>query len=125
MIKLEFNKIVMTSDLEESVVLHSLHDTQEYKPQKSPIKKRIKPIIDKHSLGEEDYNRIVEMAWQDRTHFDVIRTQYGLNENEIKKLMRKLISTNAFKRWRKRVQGRKTKHKKRCQHKPIRFQGPW
>ncbi|MEA2046928.1 MAG: DUF2805 domain-containing protein [Campylobacterota bacterium] len=49
----------------------------------------------------------------------------GLSENEIKKLMRKCLSPKSFKRWRKRVQGRKTKHQKFCAHKPTRFQGPW
>jgi uncharacterized protein (TIGR03643 family) len=91
-----------------------------------PSKKRASiSIFDKHALNKEDYSRIVEMAWQDRTHFDVIQAQYGLSENEIKTLMRKLISAKAYRRWRKRVQGRKTKHKKRCIHKPTRFQGPW
>lgn len=76
-------------------------------------------------MNEEEKHRLVEMAWQDRTHFDIIRKQLGLSENQVKKVMRKLIGTKAYKRWRKRVQGRKTKHEKRCEHKPTRFQGPW
>jgi uncharacterized protein (TIGR03643 family) len=39
--------------------------------------------------------------------------------------MRKLISKKGYKRWRKRVQGRKTKHTKKLDHKPKRFMGPW
>jgi len=118
MIKLEFDT--------HQIKHHEHIEEESQEKVKSPlIKKPLKPIFDKHTLNEEDYNRIVEMAWQDRTHFDVIRTQYGLSENEIKKLMRKLLKPNAFKRWRKRVQGRKTKHQKHCEHKPTRFQGPW
>lgn len=121
MIKLEFNEPLITND-EEPL---SQTDRAKNKTKEPPIKKPIKPVIDKHTLNDEDYNRIVEMAWQDRTHFDVIYTQYGLSENEIKKMMRKILSAKAFKRWRKRVQGRKTKHEKLCEHKPTRFQGPW
>ena len=121
MIKLEFNE----PDILNNEVLLPEEDTAQLKTKEPLLKKPLKPLIDKHTLNDGDFNRIVEMAWQDRTHFDVIRTQYGLNENEIKKLMRKLLSSKAFKRWRKRVQGRKTKHEKLCEHKPARFQGPW
>jgi uncharacterized protein (TIGR03643 family) len=121
MIKLEFNEPDITND--EALV--SEEDTAKSKSKQPLIKKPLKPLMDKNTLNDGDYNRIVEMAWQDRTHFDIIRTQYGLSENEIKKLMRKLLSPKAFKRWRKRVQGRKTKHEKLCEHKPTRFQGPW
>ena len=76
-------------------------------------------------MNEEEKQRLVEMAWQDRTHFDIIQKQLGLSENQVKKIMRDLISPKAYKRWRKRVQGRKTKHEKLCEHKPVRFQGPW
>lgn len=118
MIKLEFSTPKIKYD-------DSFEAENDKKTKEPLIKKPLKPLFDKHSLKEEDYYRIVEMAWQDRTHFDVIHSTYGLSENEIKKLMRKLLSTKAFKRWRKRVQGRKTKHKLRCAHKPTRFQGPW
>lgn len=76
-------------------------------------------------MNEEEKQRLIEMAWQYRTHFDIIRKQLGLSENQVKKMMRKLIGPKAYKRWRKRVQGRKTKHEKLCEHKPTRFQGPW
>ncbi len=74
---------------------------------------------------EYDLNRLIEMAWQDRLPFDTIYEQYGLTENQVKNKMRKLISKRAYERWRKRVQGRVTKHTKKCEHKPNRFQGPW
>ncbi|MCV6608556.1 MAG: TIGR03643 family protein [Campylobacterales bacterium] len=74
---------------------------------------------------EKDLNRLIEMAWQDRTHFDVIEKTFNLTENQLKKKMRKLISKKAYKRWRKRVLGRKTKHLKKLDHKTTRFEGPW
>ena len=65
------------------------------------------------------------MAWQDRTTFDTIFELYGLTENQVKKKMRTLMKRSSFKMWRKRVQGRSTKHKKKVLHKIKRFQGPW
>jgi uncharacterized protein (TIGR03643 family) len=61
-------------------------------------------------LSEEAINRIVEMAWEDRTPFDAIKIQFGLDESGVIKLMRRSISEQAFKRWRRRVGGRATKH---------------
>ncbi|MGA1939207.1 TIGR03643 family protein [Arcobacter sp. YIC-310] len=78
-----------------------------------------------NDMQEFDDNRLIEMAWQDRTTFDAIYLQYGLTENQVKKRMKKLLSKDGFKRWRKRVHGRDTKHKNKIYHKPDRFQGPW
>ena len=55
-------------------------------------------------------DRIVEMAWEDRTPFAAIETQFGLKEKEVIALMRKEMKASSFKMWRKRVTGRKTKH---------------
>ena len=55
-------------------------------------------------------DRIVEMAWEDRTPFAAIETQFGLKEKEVIALMRKEMKRSSFKMWRKRVTGRKTKH---------------
>ena len=76
-------------------------------------------------IQEFDESRLIEMAWQDRFPLDVIYLQYGLTENQLKNKMRKLISKKAYNRWRKRVQGRSTKHLKKCDYKVARFQGPW
>ena len=76
-------------------------------------------------LQEDDLNRLIEMAWQDRTTFDTIFELYGLTENQVKKKMRTLMKPSSFKMWRKRVQGKTTKHKKKVLHKVIRFEGPW
>lgn len=91
-------------------------------------KKEIKPKAAKKrdlEFEELDEDRLIEMAWQDRMPFDIIYLQYGLTENQVKNKMRKLISKKAYDRWRKRVHGRITKHSKKCEHKPKRFQGPW
>ena len=85
--------------------------------------KKPKPV-DKE-IQESDLDRLIEMAWQDRITFDTIYKQYGITENQLKNKMRKLISKQGYKRWRKRVQNRKTKHNSKLDHKDIRFQGPW
>ena len=59
-----------------------------------------------------DIDRIIEMAWEDRTPFDAIEYQFGIKENQVRKIMRENLSESSFKSWRKRVKGRKTKHKK-------------
>ncbi|XCF04924.1 TIGR03643 family protein [Tamlana crocina] len=59
---------------------------------------------------EED--RIIEMAWEDRTTFEAIRFQFGLKEQDVIEFMRKKLKPKSFIMWRKRVQGRKTKHEK-------------
>ena len=59
-----------------------------------------------------DIDRIIEMAWEDRTPFDAIEYQYGIKENQVRKIMRENLSESSFKLWRKRVKWRKTKHKK-------------
>lgn len=61
-------------------------------------------------LTSEQTDRIIEMAWEDRTPFDAIKAQFGLPEQEVIKLMRKNMKPKSFKMWRQRVQGRKTKH---------------
>ncbi|WP_439129708.1 TIGR03643 family protein [Polaribacter sp.] len=57
-------------------------------------------------------DRIIEMAWEDRTTFEAIEFQFGLKEQEVINLMRREMKPKSFKMWRKRVQGRKTKHQK-------------
>lgn len=61
---------------------------------------------------EEDLDRVIEMAWEDRTPFDAIEFQFGLKENEVRKIMRTNLKESSFKLWRERVKGRKTKHNK-------------
>jgi len=62
-------------------------------------------------MSEIEIDRIIEMAWEDRTPFEAIKLQFGKNESDVIKIMRKNLKPSSFKLWRKRVQGRKTKHK--------------
>ena len=62
-------------------------------------------------LNGIDIDRIIEMAWEDRTTFDAIYETFGLSESEVISLMRNNLRLSSFKLWRKRVSGRKTKHK--------------
>ncbi|WP_297425620.1 TIGR03643 family protein [uncultured Acinetobacter sp.] len=57
-----------------------------------------------------DVSRVIEMAWEDRTPFEAILREYGLNEAAVIRLMRQELKSSSFKLWRKRVTGRKTKH---------------
>ena len=69
----------------------------------------------------EEKSRIIEMAWEDRTTFDAIKFQFGLSEQEVINLMRSEMKLKSFKMWRKRVQGRKTKHSKLREFESGRF----
>ena len=64
------------------------------------------------SLTDQEIDRIIEMAWEDRTPFEAIHFQFNLSEQEVIDLMRRELKEKSWKRWRKRVQGRKTKHVK-------------
>lgn len=61
---------------------------------------------------ERQLDRIIEMAWEDRTPFEAITFQFGLTEKEVIQIMRREMKSKSFAMWRKRVQGRKTKHVK-------------
>ena len=63
-----------------------------------------------NSLSTTDIDRIIEMAWEDRTPFEAIAFQFGLQEKEVIELMRKEMKLSSFKMWRKRTNGRSTKH---------------
>lgn len=64
------------------------------------------------TLSTIEIDRIIEMAWEDRTTFEAINFQFGLSERQVISLMRNRMTPNSFRLWRKRVQGRKTKHQK-------------
>ena len=61
-------------------------------------------------MNEREINRVIEMAWEDRTPFDAIEFQFGLSEKEVIVLMRSELKNSSGKRWRKRGEGRGTKH---------------
>ena len=63
-------------------------------------------------LSDADISRIIEMAWEDRTPFDAIKSQFNLSNDEVVKIMRNNLKEKSFNLWRTRVRGRKTKHSK-------------
>ena len=75
----------------------------------------------KKELTDKEIDRIVEMGWEDRTPFDAIKMQFGLKEQEVITIMRRNMKPSSFKLWRKRVQGRKTKHVKKRSDEVDRF----
>ena len=65
-------------------------------------------VINKFS--DEDIDRIIQMAWEDRTPFEAIEFQFGLKEKEVIEFMRLNSKDSSFRMWRKRMAGRNTKH---------------
>lgn len=74
-----------------------------------------------NDLSERDIDRIIEMAWEDRTPFDAIESQFKIPEKEVIRLMRRHMKPSSFKMWRKRVQGRSTKHSNKSKEELKRF----
>lgn len=66
----------------------------------------------KNNFTEIELDRIIEMAWEDRTPFEAIAFQFGLTEQQTIEIMRTEMKRSSFNMWRKRVQGRATKHAK-------------
>nr|WP_179006513.1 TIGR03643 family protein [Winogradskyella forsetii] len=65
------------------------------------------------NMGERETDRIIEMAWEDRTPFEAITFQFGLKEQDVINVMRRELKPSSFRLWRARVQGRATKHQKK------------
>jgi uncharacterized protein (TIGR03643 family) len=61
-------------------------------------------------LDEQARDRVIEMAWEDRTPFEAIEQQFGLSEKQVIAVMRRSMKPSSFRMWRRRVTGRKTKH---------------
>jgi uncharacterized protein (TIGR03643 family) len=72
-------------------------------------------------LSIKDIDRVIEMAWEDRTPFEAIAFQFGLTEKEVIILMRLHIKKSSFTLWRKRVKGRATKHSSLRSANTVRF----
>jgi uncharacterized protein (TIGR03643 family) len=64
----------------------------------------------KSNLEEAEIDRIIEMAWEDRTPFDAIFYQFGLREDQVKELMKSKLKFSSYRLWRKRVENCATKH---------------
>jgi uncharacterized protein (TIGR03643 family) len=54
-------------------------------------------------MTEQEIDRVIEMAWEDRTPFEAIKLQFGLAEGDVIALMRKQLKRSSFNLWRKRV----------------------
>ena len=78
-------------------------------------------VVSEQTDEKLDVDRIVEMAWEDRTPFDAIFRQFGLTEGEVRKLMKKTLQFSSYKRWRKRVEACATKHEKKRNQEIVRF----
>lgn len=65
-----------------------------------------------YKLSPEEISDIIQMAWCDKTSFDDIKDQTGLSEKEVIDLMKNNLKESSYVLWRKRVKGRKAKHKK-------------
>jgi len=62
-------------------------------------------------MTEQEIDRIIQMAWEDRTPFEAIEAQFGLKEKEVIALMRTHMKRSSFEMWRQRMKGRSTKHR--------------
>lgn len=67
-------------------------------------------------------DRIIEMAWEDRTPFEAITFQFGISEAETIAIMRTELKRSSFNLWRKRVNsGNSQKHIKKRNPEIERF----
>ena len=80
--------------------------------------------MDIKTLDNTTIDRVIEMAWEDRTTFDAIEMQFGFKEQETIEIMRRYMKRSSFKMWRKRVTGRTTKHGKKREFMKGRFRCP-
>jgi uncharacterized protein (TIGR03643 family) len=69
--------------------------------------------LKKIKFSKTDIERIIEMAWEDRTSFDAIENQFSIKEDQVKEIMRSNLKKKSYKLWRERVNGRVTKHLKK------------
>jgi uncharacterized protein (TIGR03643 family) len=73
-------------------------------------------------MDDRSLNRVIEMAWEDKTPFEAINYQFGLSESDVIKTMRKHLKASSFRLWRKRVNsGRSSKHVKKRSNEISRF----
>lgn len=74
----------------------------------------LQPVIaPKIILTDAHTDRIIEMAWEDRTPFEAIHYQFGLSEDNVKALMKKTLKFSSYTLWRNRVENCHTKHAKK------------
>jgi uncharacterized protein (TIGR03643 family) len=74
-----------------------------------PVLEADTPVLFGMEFSPEDTDRIIMMAWEDRTPFEAIEAQFGLSEKDVQALMRQVQSKRTYIRWRERAEGRITK----------------
>jgi uncharacterized protein (TIGR03643 family) len=72
-------------------------------------------------FNDTDIDRIIQMAWEDRTPFEAIELQFQLKPSAVIDFMRKYSKPSSFRMWRTRMQGRSTKHIHKRDTSMIRF----
>jgi uncharacterized protein (TIGR03643 family) len=73
-------------------------------------------------MDAKDTDRVIEMAWEDRTTFEAIQAQFALSEAEVIALMRRELKRSSFNLWRKRVNsGVSQKHAQKRNQEIERF----
>lgn len=74
-----------------------------------------------YKFEESELDRIIEMAWEDRTSFEAIKMQFGLNEQEVRELMKFSLKKSSYILWRKRVEKNSIKHSKKRSSTMLKF----
>jgi len=72
---------------------------------------RLKTLVETKKLSAGDISAVIQMAWEDRTTFETIMERIGVSESEVIKIMRSELKPDSFKLWRKRMNGKTTKHR--------------
>lgn len=73
-------------------------------------------------MDQKEIDRIIEMAWEDRTPFEAIKIQFNFSEANVIELMRKELKRTSFNLWRKRVNsGVSQKHAQKRNPEITRF----
>ena len=63
----------------------------------------------------ENLDKIIQLAWHDKTSFDEIKRKFNISEDNVIKIMHANLKVSSFKLWRKRVNGRRSKHQKKSE----------
>lgn len=112
----------MENNLDENYCFYSdLPSPMAYRKEEEIQLSLVEEKPSKEALSLADIDRIIEMAWEDRTTFDVIKQQFELSEAEVKAIMKKNMKHSSYVLWRKRVENCKTKHAKTRNEEINRF----
>ena len=63
----------------------------------------------------KNFDKIIQLAWHDKTSFDEIKRKFNVSEEDVIKIMRANLKPGSFRLWRKRVNGRRSKHQKKSE----------